>query len=174
MFSFCAMIPSLHLAFSRSAGCPASWVAHGDSCYYIDDSRHLGWSAARQECQKIGADLAIITSAQQQSFIFDLVKKQNKLTAWGVWIGLQRKADSKFYWVDGTPLEGHYKNWNVGEPNNYRGAREDCGHMYGKQTGTGQAGTWNDLPCGNRGPSGLLCQKTIKGGQLILNRNVVN
>ena len=83
-------------------------------------------------------------------------------------------ADSKFYWVDGTPLEGHYKNWYVGEPNNYRGAREDCGHMYGKQTGTGQAGAWNDLLCGLRGPSGLLCQKTIKGGQLILNRNVVN
>ena len=109
----------------------------------------------------MGADLAVITSAQQQSFIFDLVKKQDKLTVWGVWIGLQRKADSKFYWVDGTPLEGHYQNWYIGEPNNYRGAREDCGHMYGKQAGAGKAGAWNDLLCGHGGSRGLLCQKTI-------------
>jgi len=109
----------------------------------------------------MGADLAIITSAQQQSFIFNLVKKQDKLTVWGVWIGLQRKADSKFYWVDGTPLEGHYQNWYIGEPNNYRGRREDCANVYGKQAGAGKAGAWNDLPCGHGGSSGLLCQKTI-------------
>ena len=54
------------------------------------------------------------------------------------WIGLQRKSDTMFYWVDGTPLQGQYENWENGEPNNHRG-NEDTVFMY-------SGGKWNDDP----------------------------
>ena len=61
----------------------------------------------------------ITRSAQEDDFIYGLEMKQPTVTRRDAWIGLQRNAaDKKFYWVDSTPLEGHYQNWNKGEPNN--------------------------------------------------------
>ena len=142
------------ISFFCDSGCPAGWATHGNLCYYIDDSPIQRMTDARQICQNLGAELSIIRSAKENDFISDLVKKLNKDIA--VWLGLQRKADSKFYWIDGTPLEGHYQNWNRGEPNNARW-RENCVHMYG--TGY-RVGKWNDLPCIYAAPS-VLCQKSI-------------
>ena len=72
-------------------------------------------------------------------FIFDLVRKQKTVTDWEAWVGLYRKADNKFYWINDTPLLGQYSGWASGEPN---GLHEKCGHMYG--TGPRQ-GKWNDI-----------------------------
>ena len=56
-------------------------------------------------------------------------------------IGLKKNTDdSKWYWVDGTPLEGQYENWGEGEPNNLIG-NENCVHFFG------QPGKWNDAQC---------------------------
>ena len=112
-------------------------------------------SDARLKCQNMGGDLVIIRSAQENDFIFDLVKKLNKL--YGVWLGLQRKADSKFYWIDDTPVEGHYQNWAQGEPNDNLGV-EDCAHMYGLGN---SAGKWNDSPCDWEVVPSVVCQKAI-------------
>ena len=87
------------------------------------------------------------------------MKKQKTITAWGVWLGFMRKSDKKFYWIDDTPLEGHYSPWSSGQPNNPNS--EYCGNMFG--TGSGQ-GKWNDLYCSlteaqlKYAPS-ILCQK---------------
>lgn len=89
----------------------------------------------------LGGDLAIIRSAAENTFIFNLVKKQKTFTLWGAWLGFVRKADKKFYWIDGTPLSRGYTVWGSGEPNN---VIEKCGNMFG--TG-GNAGKWNDLIC---------------------------
>ena len=72
---------------------------------------------------------------------------------WGVWLGLNRKADNMFYWIDGTPLAGQYSAWASGEPNhNY----EKCVHMYNSVLGK-----WNDISCNLGGPDApvILCQK---------------
>lgn len=120
------------------------------------DVRVLKWSDARRTCQNLGGDLAVIKSADENKFIFDLVKKQKTVTPYGVWLGLYRKADNKFYWVDGTPEAGQYSAWAKGEPNSFS---EKCAHMYGA---TSRQGTWNDLSC-NRSYSHdnpvVLCQK---------------
>ena len=83
----------------------------------------------------------MIKSADENKFIFDLTKKQRTVTAWGVWLGLYRKADNKFYWVDDTPLAGQYSAWARGEPNSNS---DKCAHMYGKGS---RQGTWNDINC---------------------------
>ena len=60
----------------------------------------------------------------------------------GLWIGLHRKADNEFYWIDGTPLDGEYSAWAKGEPNNLD---EKCVHIFKKLQG--EAGKWNDVRC---------------------------
>jgi len=106
----------------------------------------------------LAADLAIIRSATENKFIFDLMKKQQTVTDKGAWLGLYRKADNKFYWIDDTPLKGQYSAWASGEPNNNN---EECGNMFGKGS---RAGGWNDLRCSLGGKYSasapvVLCQK---------------
>ena len=89
----------------------------------------------------MGADLAIIRSTNENNFISDLVRKQKTVTTWGAWLGLYRKADNKFYWINDTPLTGQYSAWASGEPN---GLHEKCGHLYGIGA---RNGMWNDISC---------------------------
>ena len=113
----------------------------GDSCYYVDDTPTPKWSDARAACQGMGGDLAVIKSAEKNSFLFNMVTAQSTVTTGKAWIGLEKQADdSKWYWIDGTPLEGNYENWEAGEPNN-AGGHEDCVHFYKSQGG------WNDHKC---------------------------
>ena len=115
-------------------------MRHGNSCFLIIDTPNLEWKDARRNCQRFGGDLAKITSSAENQFIFGLLLKQKKVTLFGAWLGLHRKADNKFYWADDTLLTG-YNAWFTREPNSLS---EKCGHMWG----TGSAkGRWNDVYC---------------------------
>jgi len=70
------------------------------------------------------------------------VRKQKTITAWDAWLGFVRKADSKFCWIDDTPLARGYTAWASGELNNSNG-NENCGNMFGISSGV----KWNDLWC---------------------------
>ena len=88
------------------------------------------------------------------------MKKQETITFYGVWLGFIRKSNNRFYWIDDTPLLGHYSLWGSGEPNNAT-KNEYCSSMFGQGGG---AGEWNDLWCTLKesqlkyAPS-ILCQK---------------
>ena len=130
------------------------------SCYYVDDTPNPKWSEARAVCQGLGGDLVVINSGEENDIVYKLVIKQKTVTRGKAWIGLKRNTDdSKWYWVDGTPLEGHYDNWSPGEPNNY-GGNEGCGRL------NGELGDWYDVPCTLTGgwvpisPT-ILCKKHI-------------
>ena len=82
-----------------------------------------------------------ITTAAENQFIFNLILKQVKVTGNGAWLGLHRKADTKFYWTDDTLLSG-YSGWKTGEPNNP--SSEKCGHIYATSSSRGK---WNDWQC---------------------------
>jgi len=98
---------------------------------------------ARNECQSMGGDLPIIKSAEEDAFLLDLMNSQTTVTTFGGWIGLVRKAaDSEFYWIDDTLLEGQYTAWSQGEPNNV-GGNEDCANKYANIHDK----KWNDFPC---------------------------
>ena len=146
--------------FTESA-CSTGWVQHGKSCYIVIDIPTAEWSAARRQCLKFGGDLAKITSNHENQFVYNLSGNQvYTTTGFGVWLGLHRKADNKFYWTDGTLLAG-YNNWNAGEPNNP--LTEKCAHLYGKSNSA--RAKWNDLACtlnGNGGAPVILCQKALK------------
>jgi hypothetical protein len=92
----------------------------------------LPWQAARQRCQGLGLDLAILDSQEIEVAIREVV------TIGDVWIGLSDLAtEGTFVWVDGRPLV--YRNWMPNEPNDALG-QEDC--VYAR---SGQG--WNDADC---------------------------
>ena len=107
-------------------------------------------SDARNKCKQMGGDIAVIRSANENQFIFDLVKKTAGLPSWGAWIGLKRKAYGSFKWVDGTPLV--YDAWNSGEPNGIRG-RAYCVAMLWNV-----GGKWNDAKCDWEVAPGVVCK----------------
>ena len=150
----------LYLCFVE--GCPDGWLNYGSSCYYVKDTLTRKQSDARQHCQNLGGDLAIIKSENQNEFIFNLIRSQNTFTEWGAWIGMERKDGGKFYWIDNTPVEGSYSIWSDGEPNNYKDRGEDCVQMYGNNP---LGKKWNDLSCevGFHNPPVIVCQRSKWG-----------
>ena len=90
----------------------------------------------------------MIKSEDENQFVYNLLK--NTSGARNGWIGLYRKANKKFYWLDDRPEEGNYQKWRDGEPSNYRG-NEDCVELLGK-------GEWNDIACSYNSPVSI-CQR---------------
>ena len=82
----------------------------------------------------------MIKSEEENQFVYDLLKNTSG-DHYG-WIGLHRKADNKFYWLDSRPMKEKFQKWNNGEPNN-AGGKEDCVTLKGKNHG----GKWNDRSC---------------------------
>ena len=121
--------------------CPTGWVLYGKSCYLVIDVPTLEWDDARRNCLKLGGDLVKITTAAENQFIFNLILKQVKVMSHGAWLGLHRKADTKFYWTDDTLLSG-YSAWGIGQPDHP--STEKCGHII---TSGSLRGKWNDWPC---------------------------
>lgn len=86
------------------------------------------WTTARTNCDNMGGHLVTITSAAEQSFIFNLWPSG--------WIGLTDEVtEGTWRWVTGETYS--YSNWNSGEPNN--AGNEDYVQFVSN-------GKWNDLP----------------------------
>ena len=116
-------------------------MVHGESCYYVANTSSAStWQNSRELCQNLGADLAVIKSEDENQFVSNLLR--NISDDLHGWIGLYRKDDNKFYWLDGRPAEGNYQKWNHGEPND-GGGNENCVHLLKG----GNSGKWNDLSC---------------------------
>jgi len=58
----------------------------------------------------------------------------------GAWVGLYRKADNTFYWIDDTPVTSQFSVWGNGEPNK---VRKKCVFMHAWYA----PGKWNDVEC---------------------------
>ena len=76
------------------------------------------------------------------------------------WIGLNRKINDKFYWMDGTPSAGRFSAWAKGEPNSLH---EKCVLIL---TIEDRPKNWLDSPCTYNGTPQIsapvvLCQKNI-------------
>ncbi|XP_071002858.1 C-type lectin domain family 4 member E-like [Oncorhynchus clarkii lewisi] len=76
--------------------CPEGWQKFESSWYFLS-SETKTWKESRQDCLERGADLVIINSDKEQTFLFNLKKR--------VWIGLTDSVkEGTWKWVDGTPL----------------------------------------------------------------------
>ncbi|KAM9399022.1 receptor-type tyrosine-protein phosphatase H-like isoform 2-T3 [Salvelinus alpinus] len=118
-----------------SWSCPEGWRRFGCSCYYLSTEKK-SWEKSRQDCLERGADLVIINSEGEQTFINGF-KSVNF-----VWIGLTDSVtEGTWKWVDGTPLTTP-RFWWSGEPDG--GTYQNCGEIY--YTSSGQR-VWRDYDC---------------------------
>ncbi|XP_045070714.1 C-type lectin domain family 6 member A-like [Coregonus clupeaformis] len=115
--------------------CPEGWQKFESSCYFISTEKKT-WRESRQDCLERGADLFIVNSDKEQTFIngFNEVPE--------AWIGLTDcVTEGTWKWVDGTTLTTP-RYWMRGDPSG--GVRENC-VLFGHRS-SGQ-GTWHDYPC---------------------------
>ncbi|KAK2562543.1 Versican core protein, partial [Acropora cervicornis] len=136
--------------------CPVGYVLYKNSCSYMVKTPTSSWSAARNICQILGADLVVIKSETENHFIYNdvYVKKGGS----GIlWIGMKRNTrDQKFYWIDGSPAsysDRYYTNWYPGQP----GHSEDCGEIL-TCCANAHLEKWNDRHCSSLA-SFVLCEK---------------
>ncbi|KAK2887642.1 hypothetical protein QQF64_013133 [Cirrhinus molitorella] len=133
--------------------CPEEWKAFGGSCYYVSEYRRT-WSDSQMYCKRQGGHLAIILTAEEQTFIWNLLPRGY----WNAyWFGISdQKVEDDWYWVDGTKLVGGF--WEDGEPNNH--INEDCGYMIKTDVLTRVATkSWYDAPCHMSLP--WICEKPV-------------
>ena len=102
------------------------------------------WGTAQMTCQSVNYDLVVITSAEEDNFVYQRLESDN----FGeTWIGLSdRASEGTFVWVDGTSIDG-YDHWDGGEPND-GGGGEDCAIIMREQRN--RRTKWDDRPCPTR------------------------
>ncbi|KAK7929118.1 hypothetical protein WMY93_005513 [Mugilogobius chulae] len=119
--------------------CPTGWRSYMYSCYYTSETKR-NWKNSRDYCKSKGADLAIVTTREEMTFINGLYSSDKE-----VWIGLTDDGvEGHWTWVDGTPLNASATFWGNGQPNSYDGRNQDCVEFWHRATGHGE---WNDESC---------------------------
>lgn len=138
---------------------------NGHSYEVVTTARN--WANASSNAQSLGAHLATIGSAGENSFLLGIAKAQTSVAsmpaaadgggAYYLWLGASDLAsEGQWRWVDGSSMAA-YSNWGAGsgvlEPDNYN--NQDClalavsGWPYNSSTPTsgaiGDAGQWNDI-----------------------------
>lgn len=101
----------------------------------------LVWADAESYCESLGGHLAVITSAEEQAAIEELLAYGTKNS---YWIGAENSKGS-WEWVTGEDFE--YTNWASNQPDN--AGRENALMIYTAVNPMNRAGsgfgTWNDL-----------------------------
>ncbi|GLD59491.1 C-type lectin domain family 4 member M-like protein [Lates japonicus] len=136
--------------------CPMDWHLFNNSCYFISRISR-DWPESQSFCQSKGAHLAIIHTAEEQQFLWDLLPRGH----WNAyWFGItDSHTEDQWKWVDGTPLVGGF--WEVGEPNNH--IDEDCGYIVKTRVLERVAiRSWYDAPCTMNWP--YICEKEMGPG----------
>ncbi|KAK5966551.1 hypothetical protein GCK32_014310 [Trichostrongylus colubriformis] len=114
------------------------------------------WKEAEKLCNKEGAHLASITSAEENAFVRDVIRTSFGITKFygptsQSWIGGRREGGS-WKWTDGSRWS--YTSWDSGEPVN-KGGKEDCLQI---RTDPPYNESWNVYPC-NKIVRYFVCEK---------------
>ncbi|XP_034561432.1 CD209 antigen isoform X2 [Notolabrus celidotus] len=136
--------------------CPPDWHLFNSSCYFISRNTK-SWPESKSYCESQGAYLAIIHTAEEQTFVWNLLTRGHWRAYWfGITDG---DTEDHWKWVDGTPLVGGF--WEDGEPNNH--INEDCGYIVKTQVMERVAiRSWYDAPCTMFWP--FICEKEMGPG----------
>ncbi|XP_023819625.1 C-type lectin domain family 10 member A-like [Oryzias latipes] len=97
--------------------CPKNWIESKESCYFFYNlDSYKAWNDSREFCQNMKSDLVVISSHEEQKFIYDTIVFY--LDKWhGYWIGLQ-KVNNIWTWVDDSQDNLGY--WNIsGSPEDF-------------------------------------------------------
>ncbi|KAK6324626.1 hypothetical protein J4Q44_G00039680 [Coregonus suidteri] len=116
--------------------CPEGWQKFESSWYFLS-TETKAWKESREDCLVRGADLVIINSEKEKTFLINLKKR--------VWIGLTDSAnEGTWRWVDGTQLTTGY-GYDVQPDSQGPSGEEDCAEMNTNRLDPLEV--WNDLTC---------------------------
>ncbi|XP_028264185.1 C-type lectin domain family 4 member E-like [Parambassis ranga] len=127
----------LQSLLKQTKTCPSEWTILGCSCYLVS-SKSGSWDEGRADCRERGADLVVIDSIQEQTFLSTFITHRS-------WIGLtDRDEEGTWKWIDGTPLT--LTEWDWKQPDNGNKdpmyGEEDCAQIIAKENSR-----WNDVSC---------------------------
>ena len=148
------------LSFTPQTGanpdCPTGWMQFSSYCYFASTSTQT-WQDAQTYCNDLGAELAKITSAEENDFVLALARR-DAIAQGRVWIGLEWSSTVEgFLWSDmSTPV---YTNWGPNRPDG--NASKPCSVMWTNRDPQFPSGYWNDRGCGNTSSwsSGIVCKR---------------
>lgn len=107
----------------------------------FDDPAITTWEEAKEYCEQLGGQLAIINSAEENEALYQYMISRGHQNAY---FGFSdTEEEGKWVWVNGEVSS--YTNWHNNEPNQ-ENTNEDYAMFYYKYTD----GTWNDGDFGNR------------------------
>ncbi|XP_013391214.1 snaclec B9 [Lingula anatina] len=112
-------------AQSEDESCPTGYVGFDPSgnCFKVGGD-YVMWIEAKGICENEGGNLAVITSAEEQAFIVDLLKSPHVPEGnYGFYIGLSRPANGAWAWVTEEPYE--FKDWYGPNPD-FRMDKDAC------------------------------------------------
>ena len=117
------------------------YVTEFNGHYYMVCDEGLTWENAKIACEEKGGHLAVITTADENNFIIDLLKIGNKNN---YWLGGYRNSNNNTWeWVTGEKFE--FSNWAINQPDRYY---EECLMIYRYNNPNSFSDTtnkWNDL-----------------------------
>lgn len=154
-------IPSAGAFASTDAACVDTAIvqwstgAGGNGHYYQGVCGDLRWPEARAAAEAKGGYLATSTSAEENTFLFNLIDQDQYWSlfsygTFGPWLGgYQNPAPCSgtgtepagcWTWVNGEAFS--YSNWESGEPNDSQGEEH---HLHFFDGGATRSATWNDI-----------------------------
>ncbi|XP_041359588.1 uncharacterized protein LOC121375929 [Gigantopelta aegis] len=113
--------------------CPMGFERNQDSCYYFADEYAESWFNARDACQTMGADLAVIESQDENNFIKGRLATIAGNNTRSFYAGLHKLNDKTTWrWIDPEAVTGvpsgppnnasAFSDWRIGqgtEPRNH-------------------------------------------------------
>ena len=116
--------------------------------YYALINRAKYWNAANEDCTGMGGYLASVTSAEEDGFLYEIIKNAGTGET-SYWIGgNDAAAEGTWTWSNGEPFS--YANWNRGEPNDQNG--QDYARIYCS------SGFWDDAGDNNYNNYYYICE----------------
>ena len=122
--------------------------------YYKVFEEQLTWHNASKKCQSMGGRLAVVTSREQDQFIFEIAQKKDVSE---VYLGATDDAkEGVSVWVTGEKMT--YQNWGSLQPTNCNG-NEHYLILRIRSSRQEYTGKWNDFPSWFPGMKvGYVCQ----------------
>jgi len=117
---------------------------------FVFVNQRLDWYKARDECFKMGGDLASFASLKENENAMSIVPDDTDREAWIG--GSDAWTETSWYWVDGTKM--NFRNFE--DKTNYD--HEDCLFIFLKHSNSRDIGKWDDSHCSNGKP--FFCKRT--------------
>ncbi|XP_011615297.2 CD209 antigen-like protein C [Takifugu rubripes] len=161
-----ASLKANYTALVESCGCPSRWTHFMSSCYLFSTAENQklkkNWDDSREDCIRREADLVIIDSPEEQTFVSHNIESLvGSRPVWesSFWLGLRdTEIEGTWVWINNV-TEVEQRFWRDGEPNDSGHNGEDCAATYYSEQNPWK--TRNDVNC--RGTRMYwICEKALK------------